>query len=57
MDTGRYVYDRLHFSFPELLWLDVNPEPVEEDAMTKVCCSREESRRITERLMSERDAR
>ena len=50
MDTGRYVYDRLHFSFPELVWVGVNPQPMVPDAMTKVCCTPEESKRITEEL-------
>lgn len=49
-DIGRYVYDRIHFSFPNVDWKDVIIEPDYEDAMTWVKCSPETSKKVTEGL-------
>lgn len=50
-DVGGVTYDKLHFSFPEVLWKDVVSDPDEPvDAMTWVGCSPEASKEITESL-------
>jgi hypothetical protein len=49
-DVGRYVYDVMHFTHPDLEWDDIILPPDFEDAMTWIGCSPEESKRITESL-------